>query len=126
MAFVHVLVSLIFLAALGVSGVAALARFRLGLTGLELVAYGVPVGMVVWSLVALALACGLGQLSLALIIGVGIASLAVAVAITPFPVARRSRSVAAEQWARLRQRLPVPAARDRGANAARSGSSVGR
>ncbi len=74
----EVAISLLFLAALGVSGVLGLARARLGLTRLELVAYGFPLGMVVWSLVTLGIACILGQMSLALVLGVGVASLATA------------------------------------------------
>ncbi len=75
----EVLLSLIFLVALGVSGFVALARARLGLTQLELVAFGFPVGMVFWSLVTLGIACILGQMSLALVLGIGIASLIVAI-----------------------------------------------
>lgn len=73
--------SLLFLAALGVSGFIGLARARLGLTRLELVAYGFPLGMVVWSLVTLGIACILGQMSLALVLGIGVASLATATAL---------------------------------------------
>ncbi|HEV2529654.1 MAG TPA: hypothetical protein VGT61_14495 [Thermomicrobiales bacterium] len=75
----EVVVSLFLLAALGLSGFVALARARLGLTRLELVAYGFPVGMITWSLVALGIACLLGQLSLALILGLCMASLATAI-----------------------------------------------
>lgn len=102
----QVVFSLLFLAALGVSGLVGLARARLGLTRLELVAYGFPVGMVVWSLVTLGIACLLGQMSLALVLGVGLASLITAVLLYssgvaeggPWPggigLARRFRSAA--------------------------------
>lgn len=71
----HVAISLLFLASIGSTGFLALARARLGLTRLELVAFGFPVGMVVWSLLTLGIACLRGEMTLALTLGIWAAAL---------------------------------------------------
>lgn len=74
----------LFLLALGLPGVAGLRRLGARLTPLEWWAYGLPLGVVVGSLVLLALAVATGALRLPLVILVALLSLAAATALGPW------------------------------------------
>ncbi len=79
MTFVDVLLSLVVLVPMGALGVALLWRARLGLDPLEWVAYGVPLGWVVSSLVLLGVSSLLGRLS-ELVIAAGLMTIVVVLA----------------------------------------------
>lgn len=72
------LLALLYLAALGLSGVAVLRRLTCRMTPLEKWAYGLPLGNVAWSLVILVLAILFRRLTLPIVLAVGVAGGAVA------------------------------------------------
>jgi hypothetical protein len=73
---------LLLLSAFALLGIAVLRRTRLGLTRLECIAYGSPVGIVVMSLVLLAVASSTETLSRSLVIGGGATSILVAIVLS--------------------------------------------
>lgn len=73
--------SILFLAALGAPGVAAVARFDPRLDRVERWAFGFPLGVVTGSLALLAAASVVGRLSVVVVAGVAVAAIAVAAAI---------------------------------------------
>src|SRR6187431_313700 len=77
-------VALLYLAALGISGVAVLRRLTCQMTTLEKWTYGLPLGNVAWSLVILLLAIVARRLILPIVIAPAIASVAVALWLWPW------------------------------------------
>lgn len=95
--------ALLYLAALGSSGVAALRRLSCRLTPLEWWAYGLPLGNVVWSLLVLVLAIVARRLTVPVVVAPAIASVAVALWLWP----PRDLMAAWGRW-RGRERPAVP------------------
>jgi hypothetical protein len=84
MPVVTMILALLYLAALGVSGVAALRRLTCRMTPLEKWAYGLPLGNVVWSLVTLLLAIVVHRLTVPIVAIPALASVALALWLWPF------------------------------------------
>jgi hypothetical protein len=101
MTVVTLVVALLYLAALGISGVAVLRRLTCRMTVLEKWAYGLPLGNVAWSLVILLLAIVARQLTLPIVIVAAVASVAAALWLWPW-----GELVAAFAARRARARVP--------------------
>jgi hypothetical protein len=84
MTVVTLALALIYLLALGISGVAVLRRLTCQLSTLEKWAYGLPLGNVLWSLVILVMAIVARQITLPIVIVPAIASVAVACWLWPW------------------------------------------
>jgi hypothetical protein len=84
MTVVTLALALLYLAALGISGVAVLRRLTCQMTTLEKWTYGLPLGNVAWSLVILLLAIVARRLILPIVIAPAIASVAVALWLWPW------------------------------------------
>jgi hypothetical protein len=84
MTVVTLVVALLYLMALGISGVAVLRRLTCQMTTLEKWTYGLPLGNVAWSLVILVLAIAVRKLTLPVVILPAIASVGVALWLWPW------------------------------------------
>lgn len=101
------LASILALIAMGLGGVAVLRRYAPGLTPLEIVAYGLPLGVIAATLATLALATVVG-LSWPLVVAVSVASLVAAWAVLLDREA--SNNEPADRWAAWRTLTPAKVA----------------
>ena len=84
MLVVTMTLALLYLAALGISGVAVLRRLTCRMTPLERWAYGLPLGNVAWSLVTLLLAIVARRLTVPVVVAPAVASVALALWLWPW------------------------------------------
>ncbi len=84
MVVVTMILALLYLTALGISGVAVLRRLTCQMTQLEKWAYGLPLGNVVWSLVTLLLASVIHRLTVPIVVASAVLSIALALWLWPW------------------------------------------